>query len=437
MAELYLHNPHTDDFDLFSSIEELCKEMDRSAWVFKACFGESKTEFLDFIREEMGEQKSRQLAKISELILKVNRPLARYVNSVLISEPYQNAETYSSVIESATNGDASAVNALAEWFAIDRQAVPFDGFGMNAEEAIYWKNYTHGQMQCLDIIDGGIIRLSEQKLLPPVSRHRESQTIEALHNECNSRSHLRGDTTNRSRQKPDEIRILRLPGGAEMEMIHCPPGEFMMGSPVGERGRHDCEELHRVILHGFWLGKYPVTQWQCRSVMGSDHSRFQKRHGNRPVENVSWYHCQAFIKMVNEYCGCVARLPTEAEWEYACRAGTTSSYNIGNMLNYHEANCAGHEDVTTDVGKYEANAWGFYDMHGNVWEWCSDIYDCDYYKNSPLNDPQGPRSGNLRVVRGGSWRSRPVTCRSASRGASTPNSRIDEYGFRLCCSMLF
>ena len=242
----------------------------------------------------------------------------------------------------------------------------------------------------------------------------------------------------------DLCRTITLPGGATMEMIYCPPGEFMMGSPLSEVGRGYDEILHRVMLtKGFWLGKYAVTQRQWESVMGSNPSRFAC--DNLPVDNVSWDDCQEFIGKVNAQLKCGARLPTEAEWEYACRAGTNTAYSWGNALNGDKANCVGFIpcgtdvpgvdlDRTVEVDRYAPNPWGFYCMHGNVWEWCSDWYRVDYYKHSPLNDPQGPSYGSYRVVRGGSWFNAARFCRSATRDKHDPDFPYYFYGFRLCCS---
>ena len=237
-------------------------------------------------------------------------------------------------------------------------------------------------------------------------------------------------------------RTITLPGGVKMEVIYCPPGEFMMGKPANEKVRSDNETQHRVRLtKGFWLGKYPVTQRQWRSVIGSNPSEFTG--DDFPVENVSWYDCQAFIKKVNAALGCGARLPTEAEWEYACRAGTTTAYFWGNALNGDRANCNGcwytfgtktnglYLKKTTPVGKYGANPWGLCDMHGNVYEWCADWYG-DY--SGDAVDPSGPASGDSRVVRGGSWKAHPIFCRSAYRIFGLPGAHFDDRGFRLSCS---
>ena len=213
---------------------------------------------------------------------------------------------------------------------------------------------------------------------------------------------------------------------------------------VSEDGRFDNETQHRVTLtKGYWLGKYEVTQRQWQSVMGSNPSNF--KGDNLPVENVSWDDCQMFIARVNNQLNCGARLPTEAEWEYACRAGMTTAYFWGSALNGDRANCDGnypcgttvkgsYRERTMPVGSYAANAWGFCDMHGNVWEWCNDWYEA--YPAGSVTDPMGPASGVYRVLRGGGWSYVARRCRSASRNGNQPGSRRGNYGFRLCCSAL-
>ena len=239
-------------------------------------------------------------------------------------------------------------------------------------------------------------------------------------------------------------------------MIYCPPGEFMMGSPISEGGRGNGETQHRVRLtKGFWLGKYPVTQGQWQSVMGSNPSHFNGEEKvyekgmlfwkktlkteafdstNYPVENISWKYCQAFITKVNAVLRCGARLPTEAEWEYACRAGASGAYGGTGKLDEMGWFSDNSVSTTHPVGQKKANAWGFCDMHGNVWEWCSDWYG-DYPPGSVL-DPQGPTSGSSRVLRGGDWNSGARICRSASRDCNFfyPGFLIGSRGFRLCCS---
>jgi formylglycine-generating enzyme required for sulfatase activity/predicted Ser/Thr protein kinase len=231
--------------------------------------------------------------------------------------------------------------------------------------------------------------------------------------------------------------VLTLPGGVTVEMVWIPPGTFMMGSPPGEEGRADDEKQRKVtISKGFWMGKYEVTQAQWKAVMGSNPSDF--KGDNLPVENVSWNDCQEFIKRLNARREGRFRLPTEAEWEYACRAGTTTPYHFGRTISTDQANYSGISDVTgkrvyrkqtTDVGSFEANAWGLCDMHGNVWEWCQDWFGD--YSGSTVTDPTGATSGTARVLRGAGWGYGPLTCRSAYRGSGPPDNRSWDDGFRV------
>lgn len=227
-------------------------------------------------------------------------------------------------------------------------------------------------------------------------------------------------------------KTITLPGGATMELVWCPPGSFMMGSPASEAERDDDEVQHSVTLtKGFWLGKYEVTQRQWESVMGTNPSRFQSP--DRPVEQVSWEDCQVFIRTIREASPDLnVRLPTEAEWEYACRAGTESAYSgsgvLGDMGWYDDIS----QGETHVVGQRQANAWGLHDMHGNVWEWCSDVLDS--YPEDSVQDPVGPKSGACRVNRGGSWGTLARSCRSADRNWDLPSDRSSYLGFRLCCS---
>ncbi len=208
-----------------------------------------------------------------------------------------------------------------------------------------------------------------------------------------------------------------------------------MGSPESEEGHDDRETQHCVTLtEGFWLGKYEVTQAQWKSVMGSNPSHFTG--DNLPVENVSWNDCQEFIRKVNAEAerqfGGEARLPTEAEWEYACRAGSTGAFagtgDLGSM-GWYDGNSG---SKTHPVGQKRPNAWGFYDMHGNVWEWCSDRAGA--YPGGSVTDPAGAASGGSRVLRGGGWDNFARDCRSASRAGVNPGSRDGDSGFRLARS---
>jgi formylglycine-generating enzyme required for sulfatase activity len=202
-------------------------------------------------------------------------------------------------------------------------------------------------------------------------------------------------------------------------------GEFMMGG----NKYPDEKPVHQVqISKAFEIGKYQVTQALWEAMMNGNPSRF--KGANLPVETVSWDDAQEFIKKLNaKNDGYIYRLPTEAEWEYACRAGTTGDYagNLGE-LGWYDENSDGR---THPVGEKKANDWGLYDMHGNVSEWCMDWYNKSYYTNSPEVAPQGPASGTGHVFRGGSWDSKAKYCRSALRAIATPDFRFFRIGFRL------
>jgi len=237
----------------------------------------------------------------------------------------------------------------------------------------------------------------------------------------------------------------------ELEMIWVRPGTFLMGSPASEPGREykgRDETQHKVTLtKGYWLGKYEVTQGQWKQVIGNNPSKF--KGDNLPVEQVSWHDVKNFCGKLNESkhvklaIGYQYNLPTEAQWEYACRAGTTTATAFGNSLSSHQANFKGSEPYggaskgpdlgrTVAVGNYRPNAWGFYDMHGNVWELCHDRFGD--YEPGAATDPVGPSSGSYRVFRGGSWNGSASYCRSALRGRIIPGYRIGGLGFRLCLS---
>ena len=235
-----------------------------------------------------------------------------------------------------------------------------------------------------------------------------------------------------------------------MDMIFCPPGTFTMGSPTNETGRGGDETQHQVTLsHGFYLGKYEVTQAQYQTVMNgnsdglnADPSQF--KGSNRPVEKASWEDAQIFLSQLNSIEQTAGRLPTgwkyvlptEAQWEYACRAGTTTAYSWGNDINSSRANYnwdGGSNDgndfkQTRDVGQYAANPWGFFDMQGNVWEWVSD-WKANYLTGAQTN-PEGPASGSHRVSRGGSWYNDGTTCVLLS-ATTHPQHPLQHLGFRV------
>jgi len=221
-----------------------------------------------------------------------------------------------------------------------------------------------------------------------------------------------------------------------LDMLWCKPGTFMMGSPEDEKDRDDDETQLKVTLtQGFYLGKHEVTQEQWEKVMGTNPS--YHKGAALPVEKVSWDDAMEFCKKLTQMekeadrlpKGWTYTLPTEAQWEYACRAGTTTAYSFGDTITPKQANYEGNVGKTTPVGTYPANAWGFHDMHGNVWERCLDWYGD--YPDGSASDPVGPSVGSNRVCRGGCWYFHGRNLRSASRSRYTPDSRSFNLGFRL------
>lgn len=248
-------------------------------------------------------------------------------------------------------------------------------------------------------------------------------------------------------------------------LVAIPAGTFVMGSPASEPARSIAEgpQTQVTISQGFWMGKYEVMQAEYLAVMGNNPSVFVAANGygtdlSRPVETVSWYDAVAYCAALTARersagrlpAGYAYRLPTEAEWEYSCRAGTTTPFHYGSALRSGMANFYGYDEYppcgdstyycynasgislhrTTSVGSYAPNAWGLYDMHGNVWEWCQDWYGA--YPGGSVSDPQGPASGSSRVSRGGGWYEHAFNCRSAFRNYYySPLGRYYNLGFRV------
>ena len=245
--------------------------------------------------------------------------------------------------------------------------------------------------------------------------------------------------------------------GLSLQMLWCPPGAFHMGSPENEKSRDFDEVLREVTLtHGFWLGKHEVTQGQWEKVMGTNPSHF--KGSQLPVEKVSWDEANAFCEKLTEHERTAGRLrkdqayqlPTEAQWEYACRAGTKTAWSFGDSpsglskyVNFSDkkSNLQGADkeyddgfEFTAPVASYSANAWGFHEMHGNVFEWCKDWYG----KHTPVavHNPVGPSIGKERIFRGGSWALPSVFTRSARRDKNQPILKSGFLGFRLCLGLV-
>jgi formylglycine-generating enzyme required for sulfatase activity len=214
----------------------------------------------------------------------------------------------------------------------------------------------------------------------------------------------------------------------KLDLMLIPEGTFKMGSLGNGRYENDMPRHEVTLTNPFYMGKYAVTQEQWQAVMSNNISYF--KGGKMPVNQISWNDCKEFIKKLNAKTDGGYRLPTEAEWEYACRAGTTTEYSYGDTItpknaNYDESNIG----KPIAVGSYKPNAFGLYDMHGNVWEWCEDWYGG--YPGWPVEDPKGPAVGQYRILRGGSFAVNSSRARSCSRIVSAPAVRIHVNGFRL------
>ena len=258
-----------------------------------------------------------------------------------------------------------------------------------------------------------------------------------------------------------------------MRLVEVQAGEFLMGSK-NEFGRWAHEHQHKVrITSPYHIGAFEVTQGEYTKLMGKNPSYFSPAGGGKesvkgidtsslPVDSVSWNEALEFCRKLSNLpaekkAGRVYSLPTEAQWEYACRAGSTTPFHCGEQLDSKQANFDGNTpylkraDVikgvdpatiagpylkrTTPVGSYAANAWGLHDMHGNVWEWCSDWFSPVYYRSSPEADPEGPEKGTKKVSRGGGWYYFGAGCRSASRYQRDPGRKRNTEGFRVVCTI--
>jgi len=230
-------------------------------------------------------------------------------------------------------------------------------------------------------------------------------------------------------QEASEKTLLDLGGGVKMEFVRIKAGKFTMG----DKGDGPAHEV--TISKDYWMQTTETTQGQWEAVMGKNPSFF--KGADLPVETVSREECQEFLKKLNEKAkdqlkGKAAKLPTEAEWEYACRAGEKGKWCFGDDEKklgdyaWYEKNS---DHKTHPVGQKKANAWGLYDMHGNVWEWCEDWYE--KYPSEAVTDPTGPAKGESRCLRGGSWNDNGVDTRSADRYRYQPSLRFDNDGFRV------
>ncbi|UKO97502.1 bifunctional serine/threonine-protein kinase/formylglycine-generating enzyme family protein [Nostoc sp. UHCC 0870] len=252
---------------------------------------------------------------------------------------------------------------------------------------------------------------------------------------------------NRIRGRAEYFRE-NLSNGVVLDMVAIPGGKFLMGSPENEPGRYDSESPeHQVNVKPFFMGKFPVTQAQWQAVAGFTKVNIDLnpepscfKGANSPVERVSWYDAVEFCARLSQKTGRIYCLPSEAEWEYACRAGTTTPYYFGETITKDLANYGNSYQQTTDVGKFPANPFGLYDMHGSIWEWCLDDWH-NNYEGAPIDGSSWFDDHNhlyqkqgRALLRGGSWINNPGNCRSASRNDSNRDNLGNRGGFRVVCA---
>ena len=294
-----------------------------------------------------------------------------------------------------------------------------------------------------------------QKLQQPGFNLTSSLSSQSAQTSSAKQSEPAKDTSSKS---SPQILTETLPGNIKLEMVKIPAGNFLMGTEETEVIRL-CKEYeidwfkcempqHRVNLKEFYLGKYPVTQEQYQAIMGNNPSYFKDNPKN-PVEKVSWDDAQEFCQKLKDKTKKNYRLPSEAEWEYACRAETTTAFYFGETISTDQVNYDGnytfgkgkkgvYREKTTPVGSFPANKFGLYVLHGNVWEWCEDVWR-ENYENAPMDGSswnENDSQSTLRTLRGGSWYGNPRNCRSANRGGDNADYRFDLIGFRLALFLL-
>jgi formylglycine-generating enzyme required for sulfatase activity len=296
-------------------------------------------------------------------------------------------------------------------------------------------------------------REEEQRLLAEIARQKEADEEEQRREAERDLGKVfdfevvsvnaKGKIINRS-GKQARFQVENLGKGVVLEMVSIPGGEFVMGSPETEKGNYSDEKpQHKVTVESFYMGKYAVTQAQWEAVMGNNPSYFKGK--NCPEEQVSWDDAVEFCKLLSDMTGRSYRLPSEAEWEYSCRAGTTSPFYFGETITTDLANFNGtsyiyaqepkgiYRNKTTDVGSFPPNAFGLYDLHGNVWEWCADTWH-ENYEGAPSDGSVWKEGGypKRRLLRGGSWNfDNQYYCRSALRNHNTADYRYYDIGFRV------
>lgn len=280
---------------------------------------------------------------------------------------------------------------------------------------------------------------SEIQALPDAQEEQEAEKISQVRKSAIT---AKAESETAEQSASDEKRTMLIKfTNTTMKLVRIPSGKFTMGLPMSESGRDKKDGAQRIvkITKPFYMGIYEVTQEQYQEIMGKNPSNF--KGAKNPVEKVSWNEAVAFCEALSKKAGpskglpagMTVRLPSEAEWEYACHAGTTTRFSFGDSdtkLDEFAWYTSNSESKTHPVGQKKCNAWGLYDMYGNVWEWCSDWFN-DSSANADTLDPKGPNSGSYRVLRGGSWSYSPWICRSAFRSRDNPDNRYNNIGFRI------
>ncbi|MCL2928267.1 MAG: SUMF1/EgtB/PvdO family nonheme iron enzyme [Trichodesmium sp. MAG_R01] len=341
--------------------------------------------------------------------------------------------------------DLEAVKALQK-IAVDRFSSQL--FSTPQLDLSYFQNLPVSETQqprSTEVLEGSNIQTSlqsQRKLEPNSQIKTKSQAKITIHTFATPKVNRKGEIISHSEGEA-EVMIENLGNGVTLEMVRIPGGRFLMGSRETEAERSDNEgPQHHVDVPEFWMGKYVVTQQQWQAIMGNDPSLFKGK--NRPVERVSWNNATEFCQKLSKKTGRDYRLPSEAEWEYACRAGTTTPFYFGETItgelaNYNASKTYADEpkgeyrEQTTPVGQFPPNAFGLYDMHGNVWEFCQDVGHSNY-DGAPVDGSAWVNGGDssVRVVRGGSWSYYPRRCRSAYRNNySSDETDNNNIGFRL------
>jgi formylglycine-generating enzyme required for sulfatase activity len=293
----------------------------------------------------------------------------------------------------------------------------------------------------VDVTDG--IRAAVKQLLSNPHYHEQKQ-------QRLNQVHLQAEQAKQKAEAEEKLRLSRqpftiyLPDRTPLEMLAIPGGKFQMGSPDGE-GNDNERPRHEVTIAPFFMSKFPITQAQYQALMGKNPSSFEGE--KRPVETVSWHDAIAFCEKLSSQEKRKFTLPSESQWEYACRAGTETPFYFGETISTEQANYDGnfvygsgkegtYRKQTTDVGSFPPNKFGLYDMHGNVWEWCEDHWH-NRYEGAPTDgsawiDPKAAQD-DPRVLRGGSWIFDPRLCRSATRDGNDAGDRGNSSGFRVLC----